>query len=47
MTQQHCTIALDIGTGSTRAALMNAQGRALKVAAREYEQIVLAYGWSE
>lgn len=47
MTPQHCTIALDIGTGSTRAALMNAQGRALKVAAREYEQIVPFHGWSE
>ena len=47
MTQQHCTIALDIGTGSTRAALMNREGRVLKVAAHEYEQIVPAYGWSE
>ncbi|PZX12210.1 xylulokinase/hypothetical protein [Palleronia aestuarii] len=42
-----CTIALDIGTGSTRAAAMGADGRILKVAAREYEQSVPAHGWSE
>lgn len=42
-----CTVALDIGTGSTRAAAMSPDGAVLKVAAREYEQIVPAYGWSE
>lgn len=42
-----CTIALDIGTGSTRAAVMGPDGRVLKIAAREYQQIVPAYGWSE
>jgi len=42
-----CTVALDIGTGSTRAALVDAQGRVLAVAACEYEQIVPAHGWSE
>lgn len=42
-----CTIALDIGTGSTRAAVVGPDGRVLKIAAREYQQIVPAYGWSE
>lgn len=42
-----CTIALDIGTGSTRAAVMAADGRVLLIASRSYEQIVPAYGWSE
>ncbi|MEY8141197.1 FGGY-family carbohydrate kinase [Falsihalocynthiibacter sp. CO-5D18] len=42
-----CSIALDIGTGSTRAAAMGRDGRVLKVASREYQQIVPAYGWSE
>ncbi|MFC6489366.1 xylulokinase [Nitratireductor sp. GCM10026969] len=42
-----CIIALDIGTGSTRAALMGRDGRILGLAAREYQQIVPAYGWSE
>jgi len=42
-----CAIAVDIGTGSTRAAAMSPDGQVLKVAARAYEQIVPAYGWSE
>ncbi|HET7412293.1 MAG TPA: FGGY family carbohydrate kinase, partial [Pararhizobium sp.] len=41
------TAAIDIGTGSTRSALVDAKGRILTVAAREYPQIVPAYGWSE
>lgn len=41
------TIAIDIGTGSTRAALMGPQGQVLAVAAREYAQITPAFGWSE
>ncbi|PZO81261.1 MAG: pentose kinase [Mesorhizobium amorphae] len=41
------TVAIDIGTGSTRAALMGPDGRVLRVAAREYAQIVPAFGWSE
>ncbi len=47
MTQDSCSIALDIGTGSTRAAIMDRQGRILTLASREYDQIVPAYGWSE
>ena len=41
------TVAIDIGTGSTRAALMGDQGQILFVAAREYQQITPAFGWSE
>ncbi|PZQ97023.1 MAG: pentose kinase [Cereibacter sphaeroides] len=41
------TVAIDIGTGSTRSALMGPDGRVLFVAAREYEQLVPAFGWSE
>lgn len=40
-------VAIDIGTGSTRSALVDATGRILSVAAKDYEQIVPAYGWSE
>ncbi|MBN9071646.1 MAG: pentose kinase [Rhizobiales bacterium] len=41
------TVAIDIGTGSTRAALMGVDGRVLFVAAREYAQITPFFGWSE
>ena len=41
------TLAIDVGTGSARAALVDATGRILAIAAREYEQIVPAFGWSE
>jgi xylulokinase len=41
------TAAIDIGTGSTRSALVDADGHILSTAARSYEQIVPAYGWSE
>lgn len=41
------TVAVDIGTGSTRAALMGADGAVIFVAAREYAQITPAFGWSE
>lgn len=41
------TLAIDVGTGSARAALVDAGGRILRVAAREHEQIVLKFGWAE
>ena len=41
------TLAIDIGTGSARAALVDSRGQVLGIAAREYEQIVPAFGWSE
>ena len=40
-------LALDVGTGSARAALVDAGGGLLAIAAREHEQIVPAFGWSE
>ncbi len=41
------TLAIDVGTGSARAALVDASGRIEAIAAREHEQIVPAFGWSE
>ena len=42
-----CTVSIDVGTGSTRAALVDPDGKILVIEAREYDQIVPAYGWSE
>jgi len=44
---EEITLAFDIGTGSVRAALVDAQGRILEMATREHEQIVPSFGWSE
>ncbi|MCW5238944.1 xylulokinase [Verminephrobacter eiseniae] len=41
------TLAIDVGTGSARAALMNADGAIVVVAARELAQTVRQFGWSE
>lgn len=41
------TVAIDLGTGSARAALMGPDGQVLLIAAREYPQIRPAFGWSE
>jgi xylulokinase len=40
-------LAIDVGTGSARAALVNTHGVIVSIAAREHEQIVTRYGWSE
>jgi len=40
-------LAIDIGTGSVRAALVDGAGMVLHIASREHEQIVPAFGWSE
>jgi xylulokinase len=40
-------LAVDVGTGSVRAALIDSAGRILSVAAREHEQIVPRFGWSD
>ena len=40
-------LAIDIGTGSVRAALIDGAGRTVAFAAREHEQIVPRFGWSE
>lgn len=34
------SLAIDVGTGSVRAALMDCRGNVVAVAAREHEQIV-------
>jgi xylulokinase len=40
-------LAVDVGTGSCRAALVDAQGRIHAIARREHDQIVPRHGWSE
>jgi xylulokinase len=40
-------LAIDIGTGSVRAALVTETGKFLAFAAKEHEQVVLHYGWSQ
>lgn len=40
-------LAIDVGTGSVRAALVDTGGRLLAIRAFEHEQIVPEYGWSE
>lgn len=40
-------LAIDVGTGSIRAALVDRTGAILAIANREHEQIVPQFGWSE
>lgn len=40
-------LSIDVGTGSARAALVEDGGRILAIAAKEHEQIVPQFGWSE
>ena len=40
-------LTIDVGTGSVRAALVDRRGKVLEIAAREHEQIVPQFGWSE
>jgi len=40
-------LAIDIGTGSARAALVSLSGSILAFAAKEYEQIVPRFAWSQ
>ena len=40
-------LAIDIGTGSARAALVNLSGSVLAFAAKEHEQIVPRFAWSQ
>lgn len=40
-------LAIDVGTGSCRAALVDAAGRIHAIAHREHDQIVPRHGWSE
>ena len=41
------TLAIDVGTGSVRAALVDTAGAILSIAAVEQHQVVPAFGWSE
>lgn len=41
------TLSIDVGTGSVRAAVVDSSGSILHVAAREHDQIVPQFGWSE
>ena len=41
------TLAIDVGTGSVRAALVDAHGSILAIEAIEQHQVVPAFGWSE
>ncbi|WP_119393006.1 xylulokinase [Taklimakanibacter lacteus] len=41
------SLSIDVGTGSARAALVDGAGAILHIAAREYDQIVPAFGWAE
>ena len=47
MMQTTTYLAIDVGTGSVRAALVDANGAIVRLAAREHEQIVPRYGWAE
>jgi xylulokinase len=40
-------LAIDVGTGSVRAALVDTRGKILAVRSREHEQIVPQFGWAE
>ena len=40
-------LAIDVGTGSVRAALVNRQGEIVGICAAEHDQIVSAFGWAE
>jgi xylulokinase len=41
------TLAIDIGTGSVRAALVDVEGEIVCIEAHEHEQIVSQFGWAE
>ena len=40
-------LAIDVGTGSVRAALITSTGEMVAFSAREHDQIVPQFGWSE
>ena len=40
-------LAIDVGTGGIRSALVDHDGKILKICHKEHEQIVPRYGWSE
>lgn len=40
-------LAIDVGTGSVRSALLDTKGKILAIVSREHEQIVPQFGWAE
>ena len=40
-------LAIDVGTGSVRAALISVTGETVAFSAQEHDQIVPEFGWSE
>ncbi len=44
---QELILAIDVGTGSVRAAAVDLSGRILHIVSREHEQIVPQFGWAE
>ena len=40
-------LAIDVGTGGVRSALVDHDGKILKICHKEHEQIIPRYGWSE
>src|SRR6516164_5583965 len=40
-------LAIDVGTGSVRAALITLSGETVAFSAQEHDQIVPQFGWSE
>src|ERR1700674_5621811 len=40
-------LAIDVGTGSARVALVSDSGKIVAFAAREYSQIIPHFGWSQ
>ncbi len=47
MIDDRLTLAIDVGTGSVRAARGDARGGVIRIESREHEQVVPRYGWSE
>jgi xylulokinase len=47
MTAKDLTLAIDVGTGSVRAALVDRSGNIAAFENRQHEQIVPRFGWSE
>lgn len=41
------TLAIDVGTGSARAALVDKRGHIIAIASQEHDQIVPQFGWAE
>jgi xylulokinase len=47
LTKNDLLLAIDVGTGSARAALVTETGKMVAFAAKEYDQIVPHFGWSQ